>query len=140
MELPEGFIEWPQGYSKKTVIHCFVKQSLKSDIPFALTINRLGGTIPPDKISDTLIERMYPALPPDSKIEHIEESWKIFKLDGIRIHMVQESKHVTVYTVQIPLAWKAIQINLAGPSEMEEESGLILKDILRTLEGKSNWR
>lgn len=139
-ELPNGFEEFSADDAGPVVTLYSYRKAVDNGTAFVVQIQQLGGTIKQEKLDRravyNLLEKI---LPVGSRVEMIEEKWGRFTLEGFRAEITFENSKAISWIIQIPLARRAIQVNVAGPPQFADESRAILKQILESLKGKSNW-
>jgi hypothetical protein len=138
-ELPEGFQENPEGAQSEAILYSLIK--LRDDgAVFAVNIERLGGRIGKESIQPEHFGVLKQMLPPGAKVEKFQAPWKDYMLDGFSMTYEVNKLPMATYTIQVPLAREAIQVNAAAPADHSSECRELLHGILRSLRGISNWR
>ena len=138
-EIPNGFFDNPEAKANPIFEYAFLRQN-EDGSRTAISIQNLGGRIgrEPWRLEDT--EKMKARLPSGSKLELLKGQWGGFDIEGFQQTIPVEGGTVSVCAFQIPLAREAIQVNVGGPIEREEELREIAQVILKSLYGKSNWQ
>lgn len=115
------------------IVHAFQYGDATEDgIAVLLLIEKLGGVIGRERLKKQ-------DLPPGFKGDLFVATWQGYEIDGFEVPEADNGINAITYNVQIPLKGEAIQIKLFGPADREENLRLLLRQILDSLEGESNW-
>jgi hypothetical protein len=134
MTLPEGFADYPPGREVPNTRYAFIKGVAGSDDFVIVGIEPMGGTIgrEPLKASDI------PATP-GTTFELRREKWKSFEIDVMSGVARGDEGSVFLLVAQVPLEREAIQLKLVGPEAKGGEMIILLRALLGSLDGRSNW-
>ena len=133
---PSDFISYPQGKTKETILHCFIKHGDSEESPktvFQLEV--MNGTFP---ISQRLKESELPKIQ-GMTFTLSEVVWKKMTLDRVRQSVVAPSGVTLVsYCCQLPTSPRAIQLSVVGPLDREKEISDALARVVTSFEGRIN--
>ena len=132
-QLPAGFVDFPQGRNSPDIICSFAKGDLTDAEPdIVVQIEKLPGVIGREAMKADRI-----AANVDASL--FEERWKSFKVQGFRIRETFGSVTAITRNVQVPLKPQAIQVRVVGEESRDQELVAIMRQILSTLDGETNW-
>jgi len=138
MEIPEGFVDWPEGAVSANVVHCYAKLlDGSNDLRLVINVQRLNGVIPPNQ--PLRREEVAQHAPPGTKLDLIQMSWRGYTVDTFVSELSQNGSEVIAYGIQVPLVPAAIQLNVGGPISQRQEIEKLADDLLASLDGNSNW-
>ena len=130
--VPEGFEQDPERI-KGEVIFAFQRPAAGDHrVVTLILIRRLEGVISREKIGKKLAER-YPIA------DTTTEQWKGLDLEVFRVYEREGEIRVLAYMTQVPLKPNAVQVEVFGEADREEELKNLLRSILGSMDGKSNW-
>lgn len=138
-ELPNEFIK--QKSNKKMVLDSFMNIQTQGRGNIAVVISNLGGTISQTPFSKKHLAYMKKNYPEGTKLQHQFINWNNYKVDLIKATMSLNNIHVKTYSIQLPLVKEAVQLNLSTTMAFSDQENMeMLKEILHSFKGKSNWR
>lgn len=137
IEIPDGFTDNPQPQPAH-MLYAFLHVGA-GEPTTAINIERLGGTIRPGPVTSEFYEGLRRSLPPDAQVQQEKMPWKTHQLDVFGLEFSLSEGAVCTWSVQVPLAREAIQINVGGPMAAREECRALLRTLLTGLQGLSNW-
>lgn len=131
--VPDGFAK-DLAQVRGDVIHAFQHPPIgERKIGTFILVSQLKGVLGRKKfdIRD---------LPPNqSQVKILTENWKEFDIEVIRLPEQVGTTSLLTLNAQVPLKPFAIQISVFGEAVQEEELQSILKSVLKSLEGQTNW-
>ncbi|MBN2019545.1 MAG: hypothetical protein JW749_04905 [Sedimentisphaerales bacterium] len=145
LELPRGFVDNPDSTSAGKAINSFVRYDNEGKPNIIINIERLRRIMAPRKGKPSVdevekfklaIQKTWPYAVVD-KVE--EEQWKTHTLDAFMLEAPDKGKMISMWIVQVPLADEAIQIQVGGPFDGQAQYLKVLRQILKSLQGVSNW-
>ena len=145
LELPAGFVNNPDSASATKAIHSFVRYDNNGRPNVFVNIERLRKILAPrnDKPSVEQLEefkRVMRKSSPYAVLDKIEqEQWKSHTLDVFLVEMPDKGEMISLWIVQVPLSGEAIQIQVSGLKGGEGQYRQVLRQILKSLQGNSNW-
>jgi hypothetical protein len=145
LELPKGFVKNPAGKPAPMVIHSYVRYDAGGAPHIMVNISRLRGILAPKngKLSTRQLEEFKQGLrknTPNAVLLKVEqEQWKSHTLDVFLIEMPHQGQTMRVWSVHVPLAGEAIQIQVGGTMDVEDQCRQVLVHLLKSLQGNSNW-
>lgn len=133
LKLPEGFQPMDAPPPKPDIIYMFsLGEPEQLDELVVLRIERMRAMLPNEPLDASL-------LPADRQVTIFTLPWKQFEINGVEFSQDVEGLTFVNLNVQVPLAPKAIQLNLAGAISRREELFALMRELLGGLEGETNW-
>lgn len=130
--VPEGFSQDPDRI-KGNVIFAFLRPAGGDQkMETLVLIRRLEGVISREKMGKKFAERFPIA-------DTTTEEWKGLDLEVFRVYEREADTRVVGYVTLLPLKPNAVQVEVMGEAGREEELKNLLKSVLGSLDGKSNW-
>jgi hypothetical protein len=132
LKLPRGFRPFPEGLQCSDDAVCsYVLGNPRDNQPdIALMIQRMHGVIGRGSIAKKI---------KTPGVTCFKESWGEFELEVFRCPRQIDHLRTVTFTVQVPLRYEAIQLVITGPAGREDEVRSLLKELLATLQGDTNW-
>lgn len=132
MRLPDNFVSIPAEFAgSPDVVGCWAGEaSQPTRGAFVICVQRMHATLGRAHLKQA-------DLPAQSQLLTVR--WQGLDIDAIRTDTGQTGTPLTVYTAQVPLRREAIQVIVAGPSARAAEGLAILKSVLGSLKGETNW-
>ncbi len=146
LELPKGFIKHPNPPPGRNVIHSYIRYSAKGMPEVVVNIMRLHGTLalrkgkPSVEQLEEFKRAMRKSLPHALLVRVEQEQWKSHTLDVFLAEMPSQGEMTSLWSVQVPLAGEAIQIQVGGLKGGEDQYRQVLVHIIKSIQGNSNWR
>jgi hypothetical protein len=138
-ELPQGFKEFDSSTASPLNIYSYL-MVIKDGSNISVQVQHLNGILKNEKLDKKqATDSMLKVLPQGSHIEFSEENWKSYTLESFCTEMAFSTGKGVVWTVQVPLAREAIQISVGTSLQNKDEARKVLKQVLESLKGKSNW-
>ncbi len=133
LRLPDGFVECPQAKTSPNIIYAFIKGDP--------TDNKLDIIVQIQKFPGAIGRKMMSAdeIPAGTDATLFAEKWRSFDLQGFRVREKFETATTITRNVQVPLKPNAIQITVIGEESRDQELASIVKAILSSVDGKTNW-
>ena len=132
IETPMGFKDYPEGREDPSVRQAFINgDPLDAEPDIVLLVIDLGGIIGKENLVRELSKR--------EGIKAVNMKWQSHDIPVVKVFEKVGPLETVTYNAQIPLLPKAIQIRLAGVKEKEVEMEQILRIVLGSIEGESNW-
>jgi hypothetical protein len=133
LAIPDGFVRDPDRL-KGDVIHAFQRPPQgKDSIGTFILVRRLGGVIDREKIRPEEVAAKNP------QITFVPEKWKEFEIEVFRVPEQMGELRALTFNAQVPLKPAAIQLTVIGEVDREDELRSVLRSLLSTLDGQSNW-
>jgi hypothetical protein len=131
--VPDGFVpdaEKVQG----AVIHAFQRPPA-ADQKFGtlILISRLDGVLDRKKIDPKMLAEKGP------QVTIVTEKWKEFDIECFRVPEQAGGLQLVTFNAQVPLKPEAIQIAVGGEAAKENELRDVLRSVLGSLDGQTNW-
>jgi hypothetical protein len=130
--IPDGFKPEPSSVHGDTV-YAYVRAEDSTGAVQAILIEKMGGIIGRESIASHDVSK----LAPQASVSQLK--WKSFDVDVIRMPQQKQGIDIVVLTAQVPLKHEAIQLAVAGEKSNEPALWDLLKALLASLEGESNW-
>jgi hypothetical protein len=131
--VPDGFRPVPAKV-QRTILYAFQRPSKDADEPGTLIlISRLGGVLDRKRIDPQEVAAKNPQVTVGT------EKWKSFEIDVVRVPEQLLGTPWVTYNAQVPLKPEAIQVSVSGRGSEETELKSLLQEVLRDLDGHSNW-
>jgi hypothetical protein len=130
--VPEGFVTYPEGRSANPdLVECWTEdEPVSAQGALVLCVQRLHGTIGREPIRPD-------ELPAGAQLTALR--WREFDLQGVRAMTERDEGPSFSLVAQLPLKPEAVQLLLAGPADEVERGDTLLKAMLTSFKGESNW-
>lgn len=128
--LPDSAQEFPEGKTRPTILHSYILESPETG-RLVVGIESLEGTL--DRPTHLKLEK----LPPGSKL--FSTHWRDFTVEGADMIFNIEGVKMVTRAVQVPLKPEAVQLYVMGNEDQVEQIATVLKAVLDSVEGQSNW-
>jgi hypothetical protein len=133
LSVPDGFVEVPDKV-QGVVLFAFRRPALDGEkVGTFVLISRLGGVLSRDKIDPKVIVARAP------HVTIVPEKWKDLEIEVSRVPERMGRLDVLTFNAQVPLEPEAIQISVLGEAAREDELRSVLRSLLGTLDGQTNW-
>ena len=133
--LPAEYVELPGFVRPDPAVHTGTLgtwvRGLDSDALIVVSIEGMAGTIGRDPMDVADLGR--------TGAGALKEKWKSFEVDGFRLIQERGGERILVLAVQVPLLPNAVQVMSSGLVENEVAIHEALRDVLASLDGRSNW-
>jgi hypothetical protein len=134
LTLPDGFADFPAGKEEPGTIYSYLQGTPGTDDFAIVTIKPMGGTIGREALQKKDLPKIA-----GMKFDVRREKWKSFDIDVMFGTVRQEGIGVYVAVAQVPLKREAIQVVVAGPEARRADVPALLRTLLASLDGPSNW-
>lgn len=139
LTLPDGFDNFPQGQSRPNAIYSFARYAPDGSPTIIIGIERMHGVIGKESLPEEGLEKVRRMLPPGAIVRKYQDEWKAFQVYGMETIVTQGGVTMAQKILQIPLRREAIQIIVLGAEELTQEISQVMKHLLFSLEGETNW-
>lgn len=131
-ELPADFTAYAAGKTRAEILLCFAKSGVSpQSAPIVLQVEELKGTF---SASERLTESDFPKIS-GTTFSLGEISWKKNKLDRVRQTVVApDGNKFAAYCCQFPTSPRALQLQVAGPQEREEEIASVFSSVVSSFD------
>jgi hypothetical protein len=129
LRLPAGF-ERVSEEEKSDVVRVYRQTSAEGPLAIVVAIERLRGVLPRVDIEKA---------PVNPNVQFSTERWNGFDILVGRVAEDLQGNPAVVLNAQVPLRPEAIQLKLIGPLSEETRLRGLLRDLLSTLQGSTNW-
>jgi hypothetical protein len=129
---PDGFVSQPTQVHDD-VIYAFWRRSGQDQGDTLIRIKHLGGRIPQEKLDLSQVTEN------GQNFTLTTEKWKGFNINVFRLTGLQGKIPYVQFNAQVPLVPMAMQVSVAGPSSSENETRAVLRKLLDTIDGETNW-
>ena len=134
LTLPEGFRDFPEGKEQQALTYSFIQGTPGTQDFTIVGIKPMGGIIGREALEKKDLPHFEGV-----KFDLRREKWKSFDIDVMVGTARQEDLAVFVAVAQVPLKKEAIQIMTAGPEAHKADVLAMLRTLLASLDGPSNW-
>jgi hypothetical protein len=133
IQAPLGFRDYPEAKTRESVLQAFISgDPLDAEPDIVLLVIDLGGIIGKENLALAAAKK--------EGVEPVKLKWKSHDIPVVKVsERHDDGLEIMTYNAQVPLVPKAIQIRVAGVKEKEEELEQILRIVLSSIEGESNW-
>jgi hypothetical protein len=132
LSVPDGFVQDPTK-AQGDIVFAFMRPPGPSDkANSAVMVSRMRGVIGREKIDPKLLAKA-------PKVSLVPEKWKDFEIEVMRVPEEIGGVKVVTFNAQVPLKPEAIQISVVGEVARENELRSVLRTVLATLDGQTNW-
>lgn len=133
LTVPDGFVQDP-GRVKGDVVFAFQRPPAAGQkMNTLILVTRLGGVLGRGKINPKEVTAKKP------QITIMTETWKEFDIEVFRVPEQAGDLQLVTFNAQAPLKPEAVQIAVIGEAAREVELRGILRSVLASLEGSTNW-
>jgi hypothetical protein len=133
LTIPEGFAQDP-ARARGGVIYHFERPPVGDrKVATFVVVSRLGGTLGREKIDPKSVAAKNPS------VAIVTERWKGFDIEVFRVPEQLGEIQMLTFNAQVPLKPEAVQVAVIGDARDEAELREILRGLLGTLEGETNW-
>jgi hypothetical protein len=98
-----------------------------------ILVSRLGGVLGREKIDPKGVGAKNP------NITILSEKWKDFDVEVFRVPERAGNLQLLTFNAQVPLKPEAVQIAVIGEAASENELRSLLRSVLSSLDGSTNW-
>jgi hypothetical protein len=137
--IPNEFQQSPVSTNETETLYSFVRPAMAGKESINITIQRMRGVIGREPLPPVSDETFKGKLPEGSKVAIYRDKWRGYPVEGLEVTIPSAATGVVSRGVQIPLRREAIEIAVAGPTTADTEITGVLKDVLASLKGASNW-
>lgn len=134
LTLPEGFKDFPEGREQQALTYSFIQGTPGTEDFTIIGIKPMGGIIGREALEKKDLPH-FDGVTFDLR----REKWKSFDIDVMVGTARQEELGVFVTVAQVPLKKEAIQLTVAGPEKRKTQVLAMLRTLLASLDGPSNW-
>jgi hypothetical protein len=133
LSVPDGFVSVPEKVAGD-IVFAFQRPAVAGDnANTGILISRMRGVIGREKIDPKILAAKAP------KITVVAEKWKTFEIEVTRVPEEISGIKVVTFNAQVPIKPEAIQISVVGEAARESELRGILRTVLATVDGQTNW-
>jgi hypothetical protein len=132
--VPDGFFPHPKKSQGDVIYSYFRPMSEEQQLATVIVISRMRGIVSQDRFGLTDEAKQNPGA------AVLPGTWKQFDIEVARVPGLIEGIKVVSLNAILPLTPEAIQIQVLGEETRENELKQTLRDLLRSMEGSSNWR
>lgn len=133
LTVPDGFNSDPERV-QGAVIYAFQHPpSIDQKIGTFILVSGLGGVLNRKKIDPKTFATKNP------QIRIVTEQWKDFDIEVFRVPEQKGELSLLTFNAQAPLKPEAIQVTVIGDATYESELQSVLRSVLRSLDGPTNW-
>jgi hypothetical protein len=134
LTVPDGFVDFPAGKEQPGTAYAYLKGTPGTDDFAIITIKSMGGTIGREALERKDLPKI-----DGIKFDLRRDKWKSFDIDVMVGTARQEGIGVYVAVAQVPLKREAVEVVVAGPEARKAEVLALLRSLLASLDGPSNW-
>jgi hypothetical protein len=134
LTLPDGFKDFPEGKEQQGLAYSFIQGTPGTQDFTIVGIKPMGGIIGREALEKKDLPH-FDGVTFDLR----REKWKSFDIDVMVGTARQEDLGVFVAVAQVPLKKEAIQLTVAGPEAHKPQVLAMLRTLLASLDGPSNW-
>lgn len=139
IEIPPEFIKNPlEQPQAENLIDSYIKKYDDNTI-LMINIKYLNGTIGREPLNINDIDKTRYMLPANAIIRIRNELWGKYNISVLHVQYPVGDNVFVVYTSQVPLVQRAIQLEIGGSLARENEIYQTLQQVMSGLRGKSNW-
>jgi hypothetical protein len=133
LSIPDGFVPFPQGVEGDVLFAFQHPPAVDQKLGSFIRVSRLHGTLGRDKMDPKVIAAKSP------QVTILPEQWKTFEIEVFRVPEQLKGLQVLTFNAQVPLKPEAVQVTVLGEETQENELREVLRSVLASLEGQSNW-
>lgn len=133
MTVPEGFVDYPPGREQQGTPYAYVKGEPATTDFTIIGIKPMGGTIGREPMPASELPQA-----DGIKFDLRREKWKSFDIE-VLVGVAQQEPGIAVLVAQVPLKRQAIQVAVTAPLARQAELLPLLRSLLASLDGPSNW-
>ena len=133
LDVPAGFMHVPADKEPQRADYVFMKgdpTDKELDLLFSVTV--LPGMLPKHRLQTN-------ASSTNAAASVKTFNWRGLEVDGLVVQENLLGVPFTTYRIQLPVAPRALQINLGAPTARKTELDEIVAELLPTIDAKSNW-
>ena len=134
LTLPEGFKDFPEAKEAQGLAYSFIQGTPGTQDFTIVGVKPMGGIIGREALQKKDLPH-FDGVTFDLR----REKWKTFDIDVMVGTARQEDLGVFVTVAQVPLKKEAIQLTVAGPEARKTQVLAMLRTLLASLDGPSNW-
>ena len=134
LTLPEGFKDFPEAKEAQGLAYSFIQGTPGTQDFTIVGVKPMGGIIGREALQKKDLPH-FDGVTFDLR----REKWKTFDIDVMVGTARQEDLGVFVTVAQVPLKKEAIQVTVAGPEARKTQVLAVLRTLLASLDGPSNW-
>jgi len=134
LTLPEGFKDFPEAKEAQGLAYSFIQGTPGTQDFTIVGVKPMGGIIGREALQKKDLPH-FDGVTFDLR----REKWKSFDIDVMVGTARQEDLGVFVTVAQVPLKKEAIQVTVAGPEARKTQVLAMLRTLLASLDGPSNW-
>jgi len=134
LTLPEGFKDFPEAKEAQGLAYSFIQGTPGTQDFTIVGVKPMGGIIGREALQKKDLPH-FDGVTFDLR----REKWKSFDIDVMVGTARQEDLGVFVTVAQVPLKKEAIQLTVAGPEARKTQVLAMLRTLLASLDGPSNW-
>jgi hypothetical protein len=132
LSVPDGFVQ-DKTKVAGDVIFAFIRPAAAGEkANSGIIVSRMRGVMGRDKIDPKLLAKA-------PHVSLVSEKWKTFDLEVMRVPEKIAGLDLVTFNAQVPLKPEAIQLSVAGEASHEAELRTILRTVLATVDGQTNW-
>lgn len=133
LSVPDGFVQDAEKVRGMVVCAFLQPPAAGEKVGTFIVASRLGGVLGRKKIDPKEIAARNP------QITIATEKWKEFDIEVFRVPEKTGDCQLLTFNAQVPLKPEAIQIAVIGDAAREEELRSVLRSVLWSLDGQTNW-
>jgi hypothetical protein len=134
LTLPDGFKDFPEAKEQQGLAYSFLQGTPGTQDFTIVGIKGMGGIIGREALQKKDLPH-FDGVTFDLR----REKWKSFDIDVMVGTARQGDVGVFVTVAQVPLKKEAIQVTVAGPEARKAQVLAMLRTLLASLDGPSNW-
>jgi len=133
MTVPDGFVDYPPGRQQQDTTYAYLKGDPGTTDFTIIGIKPMGGTIGREPMPASELPQT-----DGIKFDLRREKWKSFDIE-VLVGVAQQEPGIAVLVAQVPLKRQAIQVAVTAPLARQAELLPLLRSLLASLDGPSNW-
>lgn len=130
--VPDDFVEVPER-EQGAIVFAFTRPANNLQVSDVILVKRLGGVLERERPDPKELSEKAPGATITT------EKWKEFEINVSRIPQKVDDVQLVTIVAEVPLKREAVQIGVGGDASREDEFKSILRSILATVEGETNW-
>ncbi len=130
LSLPDGFERVTEEEQPNDFVRVYRQSGAEGPLAIVVAIERLHGVLPRLNMDEA---------PANANVQIATERWGEFDILVARVTEVINGVPGVALNAQVPLKPEAIQFKVMGPSSHEPQLRELLREMLGTLEGSTNW-
>jgi hypothetical protein len=133
LSAPDGFTQDPARV-QGSVVYAFQRPPEdEQGVGVFIVVSRLGGVLSREKLDPKALASKMP------QVMLATEKWKDFDIEVFRVAEQAEEIQLLTFNAQVPLKPEAVQVAIIGEASRESELRSILRSVLDSLDGQTNW-